>query len=56
MNQVTKDIMKLLNVNVEEALDVQRYIEENWLLDFSECSTRQFNKVVRAVPMMACNS
>jgi|TARA_R110000796_G_scaffold39383_4_gene98285 hypothetical protein len=53
MNQVTHNIAKLLGSTLEEALKVQQKIEADWLLDFSECSTRQFNKVVRSIGVIA---
>lgn len=43
MNQVTKDIMKLLKVDLEMAIKVQ----EQMRIDFSECTTKEFNKEVR---------
>jgi hypothetical protein len=49
MNAVTKEIANLLGVSVEQALKVQTYIEDAWLLDFSECSERKFKSVVRQV-------
>jgi len=49
MNGVTKDIAELLKVSLAEALKVQDYIDDNWLLDWSECSTRKFTQTVRAV-------
>jgi len=54
MNIYTKDIAKFLNVSIEEAKKVQDYIEEEIGLDYSECSTRQFNNAVKqAVKEMA---
>lgn len=49
MNSDTREIASLLNVSLEDALKVQKYINENWLLDWSECSQRKFNSVVKAV-------
>lgn len=46
MNGVTREIAKLLNISLDEALKVQDYIDRNWLLDYSECTTRQFNNAV----------
>ena len=49
MNAVTREIAELLKIELEDAFKVQRYIEQNWLLDFSECSQRKFNAVVKSV-------
>ena len=49
MNGFTKEIAALLNISIDEALKVQDYIDRNWLLDYSECTQTQFNKVVRYV-------
>jgi Txe/YoeB family toxin of Txe-Axe toxin-antitoxin module len=46
MNIYTKQISQLLKISLEEALKVQRIMEEEGL-DFSECSTRTFNKEAR---------
>jgi hypothetical protein len=47
MNSQTKDIAALLKVSLNDALKVQDYIDDNWLLDWSEASQRKINKVVR---------
>ena len=49
MNADTKAIADLLKVSLEEALAVQTFIDDNWLLDWSECSERKFRSVVRLV-------
>lgn len=49
MNGYTKDIAALLNVDIETALKIQKTIDEQNLLDYSECSTTRFNKVVKYV-------
>jgi hypothetical protein len=49
MNGVTKDIAELLKVSLAEALKVQDYIDDNWLLDWSECSERKFRSTARSV-------
>jgi hypothetical protein len=49
MNSDTKAIADLLKVSLEEALKVQTFIDNNWLLDWSECSERKFRSVVRSV-------
>lgn len=49
MNGFTKEIAQLLKVELADAYKVQRYIDENWLLDWSECSQRKMNSVVKAV-------
>ena len=43
MNIYTKNIAALLKITIEEALKVQDQMERNGI-DFSECSTRTFNK------------
>lgn len=43
MNMYTKQIAALLNVSLDVALKVQSQMECNGV-DFSECSTRTFNK------------
>jgi hypothetical protein len=54
MNIYTENIAELLNVSVEEAKKVQDYIDEEIGLDYSECSTHQFNNAVKqAVKEMA---
>ena len=49
MNLYTKEIAVLLKTDLDTALKVQDYIDENWLLDWSECSQKQFDKVVKSV-------
>ena len=49
MNGITKEIAALLNVTLEDASKVQRYIDQQWLLDYSACSQRKFNSVVKQV-------
>ena len=46
MNRYTKDIMNILNVDVQTALDVQNRMECNGI-DYSECSTRTFKKYAK---------
>lgn len=41
MNKTTRDIMKLLNVGAERALQIQNRMERNGV-DFSECTRREF--------------
>jgi hypothetical protein len=43
MNIYTKEIAALLKITIEEALKVQDQMACNGV-DFSECSTRTFNK------------
>ena len=49
MNIYTQQIAELLNVNLETAYKIQERIDEDWLLDWSECTKAQFNKVVKFV-------
>jgi hypothetical protein len=49
MNSTTRQIAQLLNISKEEAYKVQDYIENKAMLDFSECSQRRFNAVVKSV-------
>ena len=43
MNIYTKEIADLLNISIEDALRVQ----DAMVLDFSEATTREFNKAAR---------
>ncbi len=43
MNMYTKQIAALLKITIKQALEVQSRMEGNGV-DFSECSTRTFNK------------
>lgn len=43
MNQTTRDIMALLGVTAQEAMKIQDEMQ----IDFSECTTREFNKRAR---------
>lgn len=49
MNSNTKEIASLLNISLDDALKVQNHIDNNWLLDWSECSERKFRSVVKSV-------
>jgi hypothetical protein len=51
MNAVTREIAVLLEIPLDKALTIQNYIAENWLLDFSECSEREFRRVVQSVAL-----
>lgn len=46
MNQVTKDIMKLLKIDEADARDVQSRMDESGI-DYSECGKREFNAQAR---------
>ena len=46
MNKTTQDIMQLLAVNCDTALQVQDIMDCNGI-DYSECTTKQFNREVR---------
>jgi hypothetical protein len=46
MNIYTKNIAALLKITIEEALKVQDQMERNGI-DYSECTTRTFNKEAR---------
>lgn len=41
MNKTTRDLMKMLNVTAERALQIQNRMERNGV-DFSECTKREF--------------
>jgi hypothetical protein len=41
MNAATKEIMKLLKIDLDNAIKVQSIMEMNGL-DFSECSAKEF--------------
>jgi hypothetical protein len=47
MNLYTTQIAELANVTIENAKQIQNYIEEEIGIDYSECSTAQFAKTVR---------
>jgi hypothetical protein len=47
MNGYTKEIADLFNISIEEAKKVQDYLEEEIGIDYSECTQRQFNSLVR---------
>lgn len=49
MNSNTKEIASLLKVSLEDAFKVQEYIDNNWLLDWSDASQRKINSTVRSV-------
>jgi hypothetical protein len=49
MNIDTQRIAQLLNISLENALKIQDHIDNNWLLDWSECSERKFRSVVKSV-------
>ena len=46
MNKITRDIMQLLSVDCDTALQVQDIMDCNGV-DYSECSTKQFQREVR---------
>ncbi len=46
MNMYTREIAEILSITLEAAKKVQDYIEENFDLDFSECTNRQFKSAV----------
>ena len=46
MNQVTRDIMRLLQIPAIQALQVQEILETEVLDDLSECTERQFKQAV----------
>jgi len=48
MNSATKEIAELANVSLEEALVIQNTIDRNWMLDWSECTQREFETAVKS--------
>lgn len=40
-------IMELAKVSQSEAKEIEEVINNEWLLDWSECSTAQFKKAIR---------
>lgn len=54
MNGYTKEIAKVLNVSIDKAVLVQDYIEENFDIDYSECTTKQLHKYA-LVGALHCN-
>jgi hypothetical protein len=54
--RVENKIAELLNCTIEHALAVRDYMEE-WLdIDYSECTTKQFNATVREAHEMFTNA
>lgn len=49
MNGATREIAAMLSISLDDAKKIQDYIDNNWLLDWSECSQRKFNTVVKSV-------
>lgn len=49
MNQNTKDIASYLKVSIEQAMAVQKKINEDWLIDWSEDSDRKIKRVSKEV-------
>jgi hypothetical protein len=47
MNGATRDIADLLEISLTEALEVQSRIDEEDLLDWSECTTSEFHQAAR---------
>jgi hypothetical protein len=47
MNQATRDIAELLEIDLDEAKQVQDRIDEDWMLDWSECTTQEFQRAAR---------
>ncbi len=47
MNQATRDIAVLLDIPLDEAERVQDRIDEEWLLDWSECTERELRFAAR---------
>ena len=47
MNGQTREIAEYLGCSMEEALRVQNAIDKLALLDWSECTRREFGKAVR---------
>lgn len=46
MNGVTRDIMRIANVDVDTAIKIQNTIDEYGMLDYSECTDRQFRRAI----------
>lgn len=51
MNYVTYEITEILNIEAEEALKVQDYLEQSFF-DFSQCTNREFRKEVKQAHMV----
>ena len=46
MNGDTRAIAEITGLAIEQAFEIQRYIDKEWLLDWSECTIRQFHQAV----------
>ena len=55
MNIYTKNIASLLKIEIQDALKVQDQMERNGI-DYSECSTRTFNKEARLAAQEVASS
>ena len=44
-----RDIIKATNCTEKKANEIEKKINEDWLLDWSECTMQQLNKVARKV-------
>lgn len=49
MNGITREIAQILKIELSDAVKIQNYIDNNWLLDWSECSQSMFERVIRRV-------
>jgi hypothetical protein len=49
VNRFTQDIAEIANVDLETALKIQNFIEEDDLLDFSEATKAQFKRAIKMV-------
>jgi hypothetical protein len=46
VNGLTRDIIKRLDVTTDEALQIQRFLEEEHLVDYSEASMKEINHAI----------
>jgi hypothetical protein len=54
MNMYTQSIAKVAGVNLDEALQIQNFIDESAMIDWSEASNRKIASTVKlAVQVMA---
>jgi hypothetical protein len=54
MRKVIQDIMALGHTEAE-AIEIEDTINSEWLLDWSECSTRQFKSAVKLTVAFIAN-
>jgi hypothetical protein len=46
MNHITREIMKVLGIDVHDAIHVQKVLDESDI-DYSECTEKQLHRAIR---------